>query len=82
MSALHDHSLMLSETNSIKKAIIFLKKFFSPSSTIVLTNIQRATYNQNLKLKDIQLHEIVKAIAIQIFNKISEHDDIINKILK
>ena len=82
MSTLHDHSFMLSEIDSIKKALILLKKFFLSSSTIILTNIQEITYNQNLKLKNIQFHEMTKIIAMQIFNKISKHDDIINRILK
>ena len=82
MSTLHDHSFMLSEIDSVKKALILLKKFFSSSSTIVLTNIQEITYNQDLKLKNIQFHEMTKIIAMQIFNKISKHDDIINRVLK
>ena len=82
MSILHDHSFMLSKIDSIKKTLILLKKFFSSSSTIILTNIQEVTYNQDLKLKNIQLHEMTKIIAMQIFDKISKHDDIINKILK
>ena len=82
MSILHDHSFMLSKIDSVNKTLILLKNFFSSSSTIVLTNIQKITYNQNLKLKNIQLLEMTKIIAIQIFDKISEHDDIINKILK
>ena len=82
LSTLHDHSLMLPETDSIKKALILLKKFFFSPSTIVLTDIQKVTYNQDLKLKDIQFHEMTRAIAKQNSNKVSGDDDIINRVWK
>ena len=82
LSILHDHSLMLSKIDSIKKTLILLKKFFFSFSTIVLSNIQKVTYNQDLKLKKIQLHEMLKIIVKQISSKISKNDDIINKIWK
>ena len=71
---------MLSKIDSVKKTLILLKKFFFSLSTIVLSNIQKVTYNQDLKLKKIQLHEMLKIIIKQISNKISKNDDIINKI--
>ena len=79
LSILHDHSFMLFEIDSIKKTFILLKKFFFSSFTIVLIDIQKITYNQNLKLKNIQFHEMTKIIIKQNSNKIS-NDDIINKI--
>ena len=82
LSTLHDHSFMLSKIDSVKKALILLKKFFSSLSTIVLTDIQKVTYNQDLKLKKIQLHEMLRIIKKQISSKISKDDDIINRVWK
>ena len=82
LSILHDHSFMLSKIDSIKKTLILLKKFFSSFSTIILSDIQRVTYNQDLKLKKIQLHEMLKVIVKQISSKTSKNDDIINRVWK
>ena len=71
---------MLFETDSVKKALILLKKFFLSPSTIVLIDIQKVTYNQNLKLKNIQFHEMTRVIVKQNSSKISNDDDIINRI--
>ena len=82
LSILHDHSFMLSKIDSVKKTLILLKKFFFSFSTIVLSDIQKVTYNQDLKLKKIQFHEMLRIIVKQISSKISKNDDIINKIWK
>ena len=65
-----------------QKSTHIIEKVFFSSFTIILTNIQKITYNQNLKLKNIQFYEITKIIIIQIFSKISKNNDIINRILK
>ena len=65
LPALHEHPLMLPETDSAKKTLILLKKFFTPPPTVDLTDIQGATYNQDLKLKEIQLSEGHSGAALQ-----------------
>ena len=82
LPALHEHPLMLPETDPAKKALILLKKFFSPPPTVNLSDKQGVTYNQDLRLKEIQLHEVSKAIAMQISNKAPGDDGIINRVLK
>ena len=82
LPALHEHPPMLPETDSAKKALILFKKFFPPPPTVDLTDIQAATYNQNLVLKEIQLHEVTAAIVKRISNKAPGDDGITNRVWK
>lgn len=82
LPALHDHPPMLPESDSAKKAGILLRKFFPPPPTVDLSDIQGATYNQDLTIPDIQLHEVSRAIMTTVANKAPGEDGITNRVLK
>ena len=68
-------------TNKTEKTALLVERFFSKSSKIDLSNIERYEYSESMKFENLTNHEIERAINDVVNNKISENDEIEYRII-